>query len=90
MKKRQYVVFRHGCNSANQSMVPVAPVGIWETETRQEALDIAAEQVVVFNNQHLTAKPASRCSAADNNAAVEADYARLEAGVDDIVGVLRK
>jgi len=73
---RQYVVFRHGSNSANQSMTPVMPVGIWEATDAKAAADMAADSVVVYSNQYLTARAASSVSNADYVAASEADYAR--------------
>lgn len=72
----QYIVYRHGCNSANQSRTPVMAVGIWKANTRAEAIVKAHQDVIVYNNQHLSAKPVSRASKADLIAASEADYAR--------------
>ena len=74
-KQIQYIVYRHGSNRANQSMTPVMPVGIWAAATREQAISAAAAEVVVFNNQYLSAKPLSRASHADQVAASEADYA---------------
>lgn len=75
-RMNQYIVYRHGCNSANQSMTPVMAIGIWKATTRAVAIVKARREVIVYNNQHLTAKPVSRASKADLIAASEADYAR--------------
>lgn len=72
----QYIVYRHGCNKANQSMTPIMAVGIWKASTRTEAIAKASQDVIVYNNQHLSAKPISRASKADLIAASEADYAK--------------
>lgn len=72
----QYIVYRHGCNTANQSMISVMTVGIWKANTRAEAIAKANQDIIVYNNQHLSAKPISRSSKADLIAASEADYAR--------------
>ena len=74
--KTEYIVYRHGSNAANQGMTPVMIIGIWEAATRQGAIDKAAEEVVVYNNQHLTATPVSRASRADYYVAVETDAVR--------------
>jgi hypothetical protein len=71
-----YIVYRHGSNAANQSMTLVMPVGIWSARNRAEAIDLAAAEVVVYANQHLTACALSHASRADQLAASEADYAR--------------
>lgn len=72
----QYIVYRHGCNSANQSMTLVMVVGIWKADTQAEAIAKASQDVIVYNNQYLSAKPISRASKADLIAASEADYAK--------------
>lgn len=74
--KRHYIVYRHGSNAANQSMTPVMPVGIWEAASPEEAIQQAAQDVVVYANQYLTARGYRSASHADQEAASEADYAR--------------
>jgi hypothetical protein len=73
---RPYIVYRHGSNAANQSMTPLMPVGIWEADSREEAIRRAAMEVVIYANQHLTARAYSRVSHAGQQAASEADHAR--------------
>ena len=74
--KRHYIVYRHGSNAANQSMTPCMPVGIWEAASQEEAKEHAAQDVVVYANQYLTARSYKSASHADQEAASEADYAR--------------
>ncbi len=83
---REYVVFRHGCNSANQSMTPVMPVGIWTAGTRQAAIDAAHKDVMVYDNQYLTARAASKVSGSLYEAATEADALRLMANGANLRG----
>lgn len=70
-----YVIFRHGSNAANQSMTPVAPCCTIEAASSEEAKRLALDKVTCYNNQHLEARPASRCKQADWQEAVEADEA---------------
>lgn len=62
MKTSKFVVFRHGSNAANQSMVLVAPVHYCEAISMEAAKDDARRAgVTLYFNQHLSAKYASRC-----------------------------
>lgn len=56
----QYIVFRHGSNSANQPMSAKKAVGTWSALSRDEAVRIASYVVTVYSNQRLTAEPYSR------------------------------
>jgi len=71
-----YIAYRHGSNAANQSMRQVAPVLVVEAESADAARDKAREIVNCYNNQYLSIKPASRCSAADRQEASHATEAR--------------
>jgi hypothetical protein len=68
---RQYVVYRHGWNEANQPVehglpekMPVARV---EADSPDEACRIAARQVTLMANQRLSAEPAAEVDAKENN-----------------------
>ena len=78
VSKRQYVVYRHGSNSANQPMCNRMPIGIVEASDRHRALAKAKKELVVtiYNNQYLTVVPISRLSAADRYDAYVADNYR--------------
>ncbi len=88
--KVQYLIRRHGCNSANQSMTPVMPIGILEAGSREEAKELAqsdepewlacAEECPqVYNNQCLEAIPVSRAKRAELRSLQEADLMRSSA-----------
>ena len=68
-----YIVYRHGSNAANQEMTPVAPVYCVEARNRAEALRLAREsgEFTTYNNQHLTVKAATRCTAEERQIAWE-------------------
>jgi len=80
MSKRAvtYVVYRHGSNAHNQPMCGVQAVGLWEAPNRSAAIESAEEELIVFANQHLTAKPAACVSKTDYLEAIEADAIRMQ------------
>jgi hypothetical protein len=80
-----YVVFRHGCNAANQSMTQEKPVLILEAASRDKACEAAAARVTCYANQHLSAKPASRVCVRDWEAAMDstAELGQTEASYKD-------
>ena len=62
---REWVVFRKGWNAANQPywgplVVKVAKV---EASSEEEAVELAAERVTVYNNQTMYAELASKVEA---------------------------
>ena len=73
-----YVVYRHGSNSHNQPMQGTQVVGLWEAPNRSAAIESAEEELIVFSNQHLTAKPAACVSKSDYLEAIEADAIRMQ------------
>ena len=48
----RFLVYRNGSNAANQSMCNRMPVAIVEASDEHEAIEIAAENVTFYNNQH--------------------------------------
>ncbi len=54
MRKRQYVIYRHGANSAER-----LPLGIVEAATWRSALNKAKKEFTLYNNQYLSAFPKS-------------------------------
>ncbi len=59
---KEYVVYRHGWNDANQSQAQGLPekmaVARVQADSPEEACRIAAPQVTLFGNQHLSAEAA--------------------------------
>lgn len=59
---KQYVVYRHGWNEANQSAAHGLPqkmaVARIQAGSAEEACRLAAPQVTLAENQHLSAEPA--------------------------------
>jgi hypothetical protein len=51
---KYYLVYRHGSNSANQSMCGVAPIGIYSASDPEDAKHQAMEHHTVYNNQYLS------------------------------------
>ena len=74
----QFIVTRHGSNSANQSMTPSAIVGTVEAETKQEAKSAAEAGFNCYNNQFLSVAPSKDASEGDCQEALERDTARQE------------
>jgi hypothetical protein len=68
MNEQEYVVYRHGWNAANQSSagspqkMEVARV---TATSPDQARDLAAQRVTVYNNQFLSAELASEVDAAE-------------------------
>lgn len=73
----EYVVYRHGSNTANQPMTQSMPIGVYQgwgataADRRADALRQAEREHTVYTNQSLTVAPAASTSVADFNAAVE-------------------
>ena len=65
--KREYVVYRHGWNDANQSAALGLPekmaVARVEAVSPEEACEQASKQVTLLANQHLSAEPAAEVDA---------------------------
>jgi hypothetical protein len=57
-----YVVYRHGFNEANQSpergLPEKMPVARVQADSPEEACRLAAREVTLADNQHLSAEPA--------------------------------
>jgi hypothetical protein len=70
MNEQEYVVYRHGWNAANQSSrsapnkMEVARV---TASSAEQAKDLAAQRVTVYNNQFLSAELASEVDAAEED-----------------------
>lgn len=75
-KMTTYIVYRHGSNAANQSRTQVMVVGFEDAPDRETAKEQMAQRIEVYNNQHLTAKPASRASKTDCAHASVTEYGR--------------
>lgn len=71
-----YVILRHGSNSANQSMTEVMPLTIIRARSRDAAKKAAWELFTVYNNQFLEAIPESRASKQDWDTAAQEDGLR--------------
>jgi hypothetical protein len=56
-------------------------VGLWEAPNRSAAIESAGEELIVYANQHLTAKPAACVSKTDYLEAIEADAMRMQGAV---------
>ena len=60
----RYYVYRYGSNAANQSMEPgPVKVATVEANSEEEACNLAARRVTVYNNQHLDARLAETVDA---------------------------
>ena len=87
-RTHEYLIYRHGSNSANQSCCDCAPVAIVTAASREEACRtetltaqtparlVLDPTVSVWSNQHLSAVPRSRASAVDWNSALEIEEQR--------------
>lgn len=62
---RNYLVYRHGSNAANQSMCEKMPVAIVEADSAAEACDASGEDAHCYNNQWLSAVAEYHAPAAD-------------------------
>jgi hypothetical protein len=74
---KEFVVYRHGWNEDNQNpanglpeKMAVARIGARNAE---EACRMAAAQVTLYPNQHLTAEPAADVDARENNLNLKAE-----------------
>ena len=65
-----YLIYRHGSNSANQSMCNTMAIAIVEAASKEAAIAIVAEDHTVYANQFLSAVPESKASREDWNAVV--------------------
>jgi hypothetical protein len=67
---QEYVVYRHGWNEDNQSqsagLPEKMPVARLEANSPEEACRLAAAQVTVHANQHLSAEPAAAVDVQEN------------------------
>lgn len=73
MKTYTYIIFRHGANSANQSLCGRAPACTVDAGSREEACQKASEKISVYGNQWLEAIPWSRCPRWAQEEATNAD-----------------
>ncbi len=68
---REYVVYRHGWNEANQApergLPEKMPVARIQADSPEEACRLAARQVSLFPGQSLSAEPADVVDAQVNN-----------------------
>jgi hypothetical protein len=69
----QYLIYRHGSNSANQSMCQTAILGTVEAMNTAEAKTLAADRWSCYNNQCFEARHWRKCSAEDRETAFLAD-----------------
>ena len=91
-KTRDYLVYRHGSNAANQSLCDCAPVAIVTATSREEACRTDAPEqptvrdsawlaadpsVTCWINQYFSAVPVSRARSADVRAVEERDGCSL-------------
>jgi hypothetical protein len=74
---KQYVVYRHGWNAANQNpeagLPEKMPVARLEANDPDDACRRARAQVTVHENQHLSAEPADEVDARENNLNLRAE-----------------
>jgi hypothetical protein len=66
-----YLVYRHGANAANQSVVQTSPLAIVTASSRDEACLKASGHHTVYANQMLSAVPRSRARQSDWNSVVD-------------------
>lgn len=77
MKTTEYVIYRHGSNGANQPMTQTMPIGIYDgagktaAERRADAIEKAASEQTIYNNQWLDAIPSARVGAEEKDNAWE-------------------
>ena len=73
---KNFLIKRHGSNSANQPVCQVAVLGIVEAESFAEARQLATQQFGCYNNQHLEILGEDEASTEGWNEAVELSAAR--------------
>lgn len=69
MKTTNYLIYRHGSNSANQSMCSKLAIAIVEATSKDSAIQQAAEDHTVYANQFLSAVAESKANREDWNSA---------------------
>jgi hypothetical protein len=74
---RMYIVYRHGFNPANQDpaqgLPEKMPVARILADSPEEACRLATRDVIVLDNQKLTAEPAAEVDARVNNLDLKAE-----------------
>lgn len=61
---QNWLIYRHGSNAANQSMTPVMPVCIVNgASDGLKAIARVVDEIVVYNNQFLSAVAEEECDA---------------------------
>jgi hypothetical protein len=74
---KEFVVYRHGWNEANQSPERGLPekmaVARVEARNAEEACSLAAQRVTLEANQRLSAEPAAEVDARENNLNLKAE-----------------
>ena len=92
MRNYVYAVYRHGSNAANQSLCNKMLVGTIKAGSRKEACERMAAKVTVYNNQWLSAVPASKLGKADRQIAFERDLdiQAEEEWIDEIAASLEQ
>jgi hypothetical protein len=74
---KEYVVYRHGCNTRNQSREAGLPekmsVARLDAHSPEEACRLAAPRVTLQDNQYLSAEPADEVDARENNLNLRAE-----------------
>lgn len=70
-----WIIFRHGCNAANQSMTPVRVIGTTKAATEREAQEQGLTLGTFYSNQHASARLYDECSEDERLEADEADSA---------------
>jgi hypothetical protein len=73
-----WLIYRHGSNAANQSMVQKAAIDVIEADDAWTAKEKAAERHTVYANQWLEAVPEEEADSDDWNAAIESSMAADE------------
>lgn len=68
---KNYIVIRHGSNSANQSMCQEAVVGIIEANNKKEAKEEAYNKWTFYNNQYPEIKTFSEATKLEKEVAME-------------------
>ena len=68
MRTTNYLIYRHGSNSANQSMCNKMAIAIIEATSKDAAMRQAADDHSVYANQFLSAVAESKANREDWNA----------------------
>ncbi len=79
---RQFIVYRHGWNEANQNPARGLPakmaVARIEANDAEEACRLAVERVTLRENQRLSAEPAAEVDARQNELNIPATTPRVD------------